>query len=106
MNKEQAKKKVIRRLLGTLLILAACVIGGGILHAPRQTEAKTAVVEEAKTDAVKTTEAETGSSDNQFIVYFLIGLIVFIVIISAVIAVVSTISSVSAAISDEEDGEG
>ena len=33
MNKEQAKKKVIRRLLGTLLILAACVIGGVILSA-------------------------------------------------------------------------
>ena len=102
MNREQAKKKIIRRLLGTFLLLAACVIGGSMIHAPRTSSAAKA---EVQAEAVQTAAGTEETANDQFIVYFIIGLIAFVVIISAVISVVSTISSVAGAISDEMDGE-
>ncbi len=102
MNREQTKKKIIRRLLGTFLLLAACVAGGSMIHAPRTVGAAKAEVQAEAAAAVPVAE---GAENDQFIVWFIIGLIAFVVIVTTVISVVSAISSASAAIAEEMNEE-
>ncbi len=107
MDKKQAKKVILRRLLGVFVLLIACVAGGTLMSGPRRSQASAldgqAEVQEAEALPAASSVDTDGESD-QFIYYFMIALIIFVVIVGAVIAVVSTISSVSAAIA-EEDGE-
>ena len=107
MDKKQAKKVIVRRLVGIIVLLIACVVGGTAMSGPRRTEASAAEVQELKeeqADAIQVkTTADDGSGNDQFIFYFMIALIIFVVIIAAVIAVVSAVTSISAAVVEVEN---
>lgn len=111
MDNRQAKKVILRRLLGIIVLLTACVVGGTLVSAPRHSQASSVEMEareaeaEAKDVQIVQESNGAGSENDTFIVYFMIALIIFVVVVGAVIAVVSTISSVSGAIADEDDGE-
>ena len=84
MDKKQAKKVILRRLVGIIVLLLACVVGGTYMSAPRRSEASSAEarqMDEVKTEAVKAkTAAEDGDTSSQFMLYFMIALIIFVAV--------------------------